>query len=240
MNAEAATIGDNKPPEPIVTFKERADKYVAAAAKFATITEANEAQATDHLNLGTDLAGEIEAQRTAEKRPHLDANTRIDQTYKPVHETVETARIGIRTRLTAHAKAKKDAAEKHAREAAEKLRLAEEEAAKAAQQPEEEDPFLAATAAPAPDLDAIRTEAKVAELRTMTATRVSAASGGRTFAARKTPYSAEITDLAKLAAHFASVRHPDLIELLQKLASADARNTKGTSTLPGIKVVGGD
>lgn len=242
---ETATIGDNKPPEPIETFKERADAYVANAASFVTITDANETLATDHFNLGTTLAQEIEAERVKLKKPHLDAGTLVDTTFKPVHGRVETERVALRTRLEGHARAKRAAADKIAREAAQALAEAQEAIRKAAEaakvEEHEEDPFLAATApvVATPDIAALAAEAKLASLRTVTAGQVGAASGGRTFAVRAAPRTAEITDAAALAAYLVQAGHSEMNDLLQKLANQNAR-AKGSIAWPGTKFVGGE
>lgn len=228
----------NNPPEPLVIYKEKAEKYVKDAKAFETITDDNAALATDHLNLGTGLAGEIDKQRLAEKRPHLDANTLIDKNYNPVHASVETARTGIRGRLEAYARAKKAEAERIAAEEARKLREAEE-AKRAAEAESEDDPFLAATAEAIPDVAEQAARTKVAELQVAASTRVSSASGGRTFAVRAAPKTAKITDAHALCDYLIKANHSELAECLQKLANQNAR-AKGAIAWPGTEIVGGD
>lgn len=231
----------NNPPEPIVILKERADRYVIDAATFAAITDENEAQATDHFNLGTSLAGEIETTRETEKKPHLEAGRKVDETFKPVHAKVETERKALRTRLEAHIRERKRKADEAARIAADRLREAQEAEARAAAEAAEveDDPFLSATAAPAVPVAELQAEAKIAQGQAMAATRVSAASGGRTFGLRVTPKSAEITDYKLLAAYLIDAKHVDVIDALHRAANQNAR-AKGAIAWPGMKIVGGE
>lgn len=227
----------NNPPEPLVIYKEKADKYVKDAVAFETITDENASLAADHLTLGTGLAGEIDKQRLAEKRPHLDANTLIDKNYNPVHATVESTRVGIRTRLDAYARAKQAEAKRKAEEEAK--RLAELEAQKRAAEAErEDDPFLAATADPVPNVEAQAARAKVAELQVAASTRIASAAGGRTYAVRAATKTAKITDAKLLAAHLIDANHSELMECLQKLANQNAR-AKGSIAWPGTEIVEG-
>lgn len=234
MPADSLT---NNPPEPIVLYTEKAEKYVREAAAFATITDENASLANDHLNLGTGLAGEIDKQRLAEKRPHLNANAAIDKSYNPVHASVEAARVGIRNRLQAYALEKKREAERIAAEEARKLREAEE-AKRQAEAEAEDDPFLAATADALPSVEEQAARAKVAGLQVAASTRVASASGGRTFAVRAAPKAAKITDAKLLAAHLIEAKHPELMECLQKLANQNAR-AKGAIAWPGTEIVEG-
>lgn len=237
----ADTMGHNNPPAPIDVYKERAADYVKNAATFAEITDANAALATDHFNLGTGLAGEIDKQRLAEKRPHLDENARIDKEYSPVHSSVETTRVALRTRLNNYADAKKKEAARIAAEEAKKLEEAEA-ARKAAEDREPEtDPFLEATApvVELPDVAAQAAKAKTAELMVAASTRISSASGGRTFSVRAAPKTAEITDYLALAKHLLDADHSELKEMLQRLANQNAR-AKGAIAWPGTKIVGGE
>lgn len=228
----------NNPPAAIDLLKERADRYVADAKTFATITDENEAQATDCFNLGTSLANEIEATRETEKKPHLEAGRQVDATFKPVHAKVDSERVALRARLEAHIRERKRKAEEAARLAAQKLREAEE-AARLAAEEDEDDPFLAATAAPAPDTAALTAQAKIAEGQAKAAARVESASGGRAFGLRAAPKTAEITDYKALAAYLIDAGHSELKETLQRLANQNAR-AKGAIAWPGTKIVGGE
>lgn len=228
----------NNPPEPLVIYKEKAEKYVKDAAAFEAITDANASLAADHLTLGTGLAGEIDKQRLAEKRPHLDANTLIDKNYNPVHSSVETTRVALRKRLEDFARAKQAEAKRKAEEEAKRLAELEAQKRAAEAQPEEEDPFLAATAEPIPDVEAQAARAKVAELQVAAATRISSAAGGRTFAVRAAPKVAKITDAKLLAAHLIDANHSELMECLQKLANQNAR-AKSAIAWPGTEIVEG-
>lgn len=237
MNADGLS---NNPPEPIVIFAEQQAKYERDAAAFGAVTDANVAQVADHVTYGGKLSGEIEKHRVAEKEPHLEAGRAVDVAYTPVRDAVNAARSTLKTKLDVHLRAKRAEAERLAREKADELRRAEEAARAKVEQPVEEDPFLAATAEPAPDLATLAVASRVAASQAMASTRIASASGGAAYGLRRAPWGALITDLALLTAHYAAARHPDLFACVQKLASADVRNAKGSIVLPGAKVVGGE
>lgn len=226
----------NNPPEPIVLLKEKLALYQEGAAAFGPVTEANAQEYRDHIGYGVKLAKEIDGQRDAEKRPHLEAGRAVDAAYKPMLETVEATQKALKKPLEAFAIAREKEAQRIAAEARRKLEEAERAAAEAAKDAEEEDdPFLSATA-PVVDVKAVVAEAKVAELQVMTASRISSAAGGFAATSLKTKRSAKVTHYATLIAHYAG--RNEMKELALKLANADIRHAKGEAIeIPGVEIV---
>lgn len=235
-----ADMGHNNPPEPIETFKERLEIRQKAAAALGDVTDENAQQYRDEIGLSLTLEQETEAQRTKEKKPILAAGKKVDETYTPVKTAAEALKVSLQRKLDAWIKARKAEADRIAAEKAEALRKAEEAKRAAEAEPViEDDPFLAATAEPEPDLQALAAEAKLAEVQALAATRVGSSAGGfSTYSVRSKPKVAKITDACALAAHYAKANNGELLATLQKIANADIRKAgKAAITLPGVELV---
>jgi hypothetical protein len=216
-------------------FKETLARFKADADKYAEITDDNAQFIRDHIGYGGKLAKEIDGQRDAEKRPHLEAGRQIDGAYKPLIEACDDVVKAMKRKLGAFLDAREREAKRIAEEARRKLEEAERLAAKAAEEPEEEDPFLAATA-PVIDVKAAHVEAKIAEGQALAASRVSSAAGGFAATSLKTKRSAKVTDWNALAAHYLS--RGEVRAVLEQLANSDIRHSKGADiSIPGVEIV---
>lgn len=216
-------------------YKETLARFKADADKYTEVTDDNAQFIRDHIGYGGKLAKEIDGQRDAEKRPHLEAGRQIDGAYKPLIEACDDVVKAMKRKLAAFLDAREREAKRVAEEARRKLEEAERLAAKAAEEPEEEDPFLAATA-PVIDVKAAHVEAKIAEGQALAASRVSSAAGGFAATSLKTKRSAKVTDWSALAVHY--IGNGELRATLQKLADADIRHAKGAEiALPGVEIV---
>jgi len=215
-------------------FKETLARFKADAEQYTEVTEANAQFIRDHIGYGGKLAKEIDSQRDAEKRPHLEAGRQIDGAYKPLIEACDDVVKAMKRKLAAFLDAREREAKRIADEARRKLEEAERLAAKAQEEPED-DPFLAATA-PVVDVKAAHVEAKVAEGQALAASRVSSAAGGFAATSLKTKRSAKVTDWSALAAHY--INNGELRATLQKLADADIRHAKGAEiSIPGVEIL---
>lgn len=236
---QVAARTHNNPPEPIDGLKEKLALYKEGAAKFGPVTDANAQEYRDHIGYGVKLAKEIDAQRDSEKRPHLEAGRKVDAAYKPLIEETEATQKRLKNTLQAFVVERERKAQEGAREAARLLRVAEEAkraAEEAAQAEAEEDPFLAATAAPAPDTKAEEEAARLASLQASAASRVSSAAGGFAAAGLRDKRTGVVTDWPKTVQHYVS--HPDLQQVVLKLVAADIRHAKGADiTIPGVDIV---
>lgn len=228
-----ADIGHNS--NHVEGFKEVIARFKADADKYADVTEDNAQFIRDHIGYGGKLAKEIDAQREAEKKPHLEAGRKIDGAYKPLVDSCDQIVRSMKAKLTAFLDAREREAKRAAEEARRKLEEAERAAAKAAEP--EDDPFLAATAeAVTADVKVAHAEARTAEASVMAASRVSSAAGGFKAAGLKTVRKAKVTDWSKLAQHY--LNSGDLRATLEKLANADIRHAKGAAIeIPGVEIV---
>lgn len=215
-------------------YKETLARFKADAEKYTEVTDANAQFIRDHIGYGGKLAKEIDGQRDAEKRPHLEAGRQIDGAYKPLIEACDDVVKAMKRKLAAFLDAREREARRIADEKARALREAEEAAAKAVEEPEE-DPFLAATA-PVIDVKAAHVEAKIAEGQLLAASRVSSAAGGFAATSLKTKRSAKVTDWSALAAHY--LARGEVRAVLEQLANADIRHSKGADiAIPGVEIV---
>jgi hypothetical protein len=227
-------IGHNKADD-VEAYREMLARFKADADTVTEITEANAQFVRDHVGYGGKLAKEIDATRDDKKRPHLEAGRQIDGAYKPLIEECDKIIKGLKQKLAAFLDAREREAKRIAEEARRKLEEAERLAAKAEEEPEEDDPFLAATA-PVIDVKAAHVEAKIAEGQALAASRVSSAAGGFAATSLRTKRSAKVTDWSALAAHY--INSGELRATLQKLADADIRHAKGAAiVLPGVEIV---
>lgn len=215
-------------------YKETLARFKADAEKYTEVTDANAQFIRDHIGYGGKLAKEIDGQRDAEKRPHLEAGRQIDGAYKPLIEACDDVVKAMKRKLAAFLDAREREARRIADEKARALREAEEAAAKATEEPEE-DPFLAATA-PVIDVKAAHVAAKIAEGQLLAASRVSSAAGGFAATSLKTKRSAKVTDWSALAAHY--LARGEVRAVLEQLANADIRHSKGAEiAIPGVEIV---
>lgn len=177
----------------------------------------------------------LDAARTAEKKPHLDAGAEIEARYKPKIASIGEAVRAIAGALTrfleaeeARRRAEAEAARKRAAEEAERA------ARLAAESKVEADPFDAFDKAE---------EARAVEARASSLTRqaaepikvhVASQDGGRAAGLRTVGWIVEVDDPSALVAHYA--HRVEFVELAEKMAKAEAKATKGQCKIPGVKI----
>ena len=229
-----ADMGHNRADD-VEAYKEMLARFKADAERYTEVTDDNAQFIRDHIGFGGKMAKDIDATRDEKKRPHLEAGRQIDGAYKPLIEECDKIIKAMKQRLAAFLDAREREAKRIAEEARRKLEEAERLAAKAAEEPEEEDPFLAATA-PVIDVKAAHVEAKIAEGQALAASRVSSAAGGFAATSLKTKRSAKVTDWSALAAHYLS--RGEVRAVLEQLANSDIRHSKGAEiSIPGVEIV---
>ena len=229
-----ADMGHNRADD-VEAYKEMLARFKADAERYTEVTDDNAQFIRDHIGFGGKMAKEIDATRDEKKRPHLEAGRQIDGAYKPLIEECDKIIKAMKQKLAAFLDAREREAKRIAEEARRKLEEAERLAAKAAEEPEEEDPFLAATA-PVIDVKAAHVEAKIAEGQALAASRVSSAAGGFAATSLKTKRSAKVTDWSALAAHY--LNRGEVRAVLEQLANSDIRHSKGADiAIPGVEIV---
>lgn len=185
------------------------------------------------------MAARFEEMRVAERRPLQEQLQAIQDRYLPTLKEAESVaaargeldRLGQawiraeRARLQQEAEAKARA-EQEARRVAVEAERARLEAER--ENLRRDDPVAFETSA-APELPLIPAES----VPVVVAPKVMIGTGGTRRGVREEPHTATITDLKALAAYYAGVNHPQLVELLQKLANNAARSSARTA-LPGV------
>lgn len=187
---------------------------------------------TDFVAGARKLAKKIDATRDDQKRPHDERAKAVQSAFKPLLDAVSAMIDRVKPLQEDWLKRVRDEEEKRRaeeRQRAEAERLAAEEARKAA----------AATNDVAGQVEAERwaKEAAAVEAVASKEVRVSAGSAtgsGRTMALRKT-YEVEITNPLSVFMRYRS--HPDVIETLRRLVSADVRSAGyDGSPIDGAKI----
>lgn len=227
---------DNNPPAPTAIEAARellSDIEVEATAWFDGAEVENQAQA-DEVSRIIDAARKaktrFEADRKAEKQPHLDAGKAVDDAWKPLtaaaDRVVEVAKAALTPFLMAQEKAKRE------REA-EARRIADEAAAEARRLAAEADGSLAAAKA----RDAAIEASESAQAKAAAAEREKAGAKGAGMArtvSLRTTWRAEVTDRKALLTHIVTTRHADFSAWLDEWAAREVR--AGARGLPGVSV----
>jgi len=244
---ETAGLGHNQP-DASVAMQDRADQLAATCNAWLTtvdkITTPEQAEKADDLKelIKAELK-EVESVRTSAKRPHLDANKAIDQTYNPIKaqlQTIQDLFTPLRTawlkkledeRLEAERVANEEAMRKL--QEAEDARKAAEDAA-AAQATSEAPVDIVGTTLQAEDARKAAEEAvEVAHRVTQSTVGVKGNYAPRTSSLRS-QWHAEITDYDLALANFKD--HHKVKELILQLANAGATSAE-KKPIPGVLFV---
>lgn len=232
MNDQSNTpaIGDNNPPvyDPDVyaDFEGKVRDFADAAAAWkeaGAITSQEQAEkANDFLAGARGLFKNIEDRRKVEKEPHLAAGRKIDADYNDLKSVIEKAVEWVKKPLAAYmAEQERIAAQKRA-EAEAKARAEAEAAAEAVRQAESRNDLLGMAEAEKAAEEAEKAEKAAGKVK---GGQVGSATGGAKTASLRTYRYAEI---ANINTAFLTYRdHPEVAEVLVRLANADIRASKG-------------
>ena len=237
MATEAvAVMGHNNPPEPSAIEAAHAllaDLELEAANWFDGAEVENQGQA-DEVSRIIDAArkagSKFEADRKAEKQPHLDAGRAVDEAWKPLTAGAErVAKIGkaaLTPFLVEQDRIKREA-EAEARRKADEAAAEARAAAQAA-----ETTFAGAIAR---DEAIERAEAAQAEAAALARQKANAKGAGmaRAVSLRST-WRGEIADRKALLTHVAVTRPEELTAFLQAWMEQAIRG--GARALPGVKI----
>lgn len=173
----------------------------------------------------------VTAAHKAEKQPFVDGGRKVDEKWRPVKDLLAACKPPLQLLLTKWTKRleaeKAEVARKAAEEAQRKAREAEEALAAATT-------VEAQVAAAAAEKEAAKAQ-KAAAAAASDRARVSSASGGARAASLRKTYAAELTSYPIACRTYAN--HPDVVAVLEKLASADVRAAKGAEAPAGFRVV---
>ncbi|MCG7574883.1 hypothetical protein MHM39_15025 [Phaeobacter sp. CNT1-3] len=237
-----ATIGHNNPPafDPTVLaeFQTTANDFLEATAAWQALEKIeNEAQAEQLNDQITGLRGlwkKVDAARKDAKKPHDDAGKAVQAAFTPLLKKLAMASDALKPKLADYVAARE--AEEAQRKAAEEARAradreAAEERARLAQMQGDIDAQVEAEEAQKAAEKAEREAAKGAS------TKVKSASGGGRTMSTRTIREVEVTNVRVLFMHYQN--HPDVADVLRRLAAADVR-AKGfnpeQTPIPGIKI----
>ncbi|PKR56381.1 hypothetical protein [Thalassospira lohafexi] len=224
--------GHNNPPSAIDELEQVAGDLYAEANNWADGTEiADDEQAgavSDLINMIRDHTKKVEGNRKAEKQPHMDAAKAVDETHKPIKESLDRA-AGILKSVLLKWQTKKEAEQ---RAEAERLRkLAEEEARKAQEAIQQRETLEDAELA-----EQRVKEAKRLEQQANAAAKANANSKGSVGRAvsMRTKHVATVTDYKAAAGWLWQNRPGCFSETIEKLVQQEV-NRKNHS-IPGVEI----
>jgi FtsZ-interacting cell division protein YlmF len=189
-------------------------------------------KANDFLSGARLLFKEIEERRKAEKQPFLDAGREIDAAFNRVKETVERSAKLVKPLVEAFLR--EEEAKERARKAEEERKAREEAAAaeRARRQAEERNDVVGQQEAEERAKAAREAEA---EAKRAESAKLDSATGGGKRTALRTSRFAVITNVNQAMLHYRD--HPEMTELLLRLANSEVRSAKGKAIkIPGFEI----
>jgi hypothetical protein len=222
--------GHNKPPANHELSLSEA-KYLAERAEKLVIKSAEDA-ATATLMLDEELKTRQASERAfkEEKDPITAQGRAVDAAWKPVMDTLQTAKATIKGLLLGWDKAERDRLAREAEEARLASEKAQEAAMAALANQEALDPWeVEAKVSQADELAASAVQAEA-----ITTTRTVFVAAGTRARSVKLVYSADITDAKAMTVALAD--HPAVQEAAAKVAQNTARTMKEAFKLAGCKL----
>lgn len=224
-------------PDVVEQLTEQAQEVSATAAEWANTEVSDDetaAKLKDFLDSAKKLQNGVEARRKEEKQPFLDAGREVDKAFKTVHDIIQRAGELAKGPLAKYLAQKEREAEEQRRKEAEEARRKQEEAERERQIAENNKNAAAQLAAEEKAKEAAE-EAKAAEAPAKA--KIGSATGtGSKATSLRTVRSAKITSINQAILHFRE--HPDVRDVILRLANAEIRASKGADiTIPGIEVV---
>ena len=230
-----AEIGHNSAPraeEKMDRARILASKVDEWGAKVQTIQDEEDAGvARDFLAAILAEEKEAAAAHKAEKKPFVDGGKKVDEKWRPVKDLLSACKPPLQLLLTKWARKLEAEKAETARKAAEEAERRAREAAAATSAATTVEEKVAAAAAE----KAAAKAQKAAEVAANDRARVTSASGGARAASLRKTYAAEMTSYPIACRSYAN--HPEVVAVLEKLASADVRAAKGAEAPAGFRVV---
>jgi len=163
-------------------------------------------------------AKDADKARAAEKKPHDDAAKAVQVKWKPIIDKADRGVAACKEALTPYRTAKQRAKDEAARKAREEAEAIQRAAQEALRQSEDLEAKFAA-----------EQQLEQAQKLAAVANRIDRAPTGlRTF------WEAEITDRKEALRHYLSEQPEMFVNLIQELADKDARNEATRRNIPGI------
>lgn len=214
--------------DPVAALRERAEELAVAVDAFVAIGDIkDDAQATRAGDLQRELQAlekKVEEERKREKQPHLDSAKAVDSRYTPIRDVTQKWRRTITDLLGLWLRRQREEQQEKARKAREAADVAAREAAAA--QSEIDRAELAAEAERAK-----RAAERAASERPHVGSQVG---GRRAISIRQSPPKVRIVDETVAAGWCWGTHRAEMLELITRMASADAR--AGTTEIPGCEI----
>ena len=224
-----AVIGHNR----AVAYEADLRKLEAQLAELTPCTTEGAPKLRDVMKLAGEAFSGMEVDRKEAQDPHQEKIDDIRAAYRPLTERASRVKEGARQALNIWSEADRLRLE---HEAAEANRIAQEASAEAARRAQEANPFeVEETLDAAKNAAEAALEAEYVGKVAASGPRVGSASGIAKAGGQRTTWSAKVTDTKKAAAYFH--KHPDVVAVLTKLASAQMRASKGVGAIPGCEPV---
>lgn len=232
--------GDNKGPafnpDVLEELAKKAAELADAAGAWKDVGEITSQEqadkAGDFLTGARKMFKDIEDRRKAEKQPFLDAGREIDAAFKKVAEIVERSAKMVKPLVEAFLRAEE--AKERARKAEEERKAREEAAAAEAARKQAESRNDVIGQQEAEEREAAAREAQ-AEAQKKESAKLGSATGGGKRTSMRTRRYAEVTNVNQAMLHYRD--HPELKDVLLRLANAEVRAAKGKPiTIPGFIV----
>ena len=238
LDNDTPPIGHNNPPpyneDELANLAKGAADFIAASQVWMKETIEDDDQAGLLADQISGLRGQfkkVDEARKAAKKPHDEAGAKVQAAFTPILTKLTRAAEALKPLLAKYVERKAQIEAEEKRQAEAKARREREIAEQKLREAEAEGNIDAAVDAEA-ELTKAQKQEKAAAKPVSTQVK-SSSGGGRTMAARST-WKAKITNIRQLFLHYQE--HPDVIEVLQRLADADMRAAKGENPdIPGAE-----
>lgn len=204
------------------------DVWSAQVPEIETADQAGHAR--DLLAKLTARGKEAEDARKAEKQPHLEAARDVDARYEPLKALLSACAAPVKRLLEGWLRRERERQELEAAAARLEAQRLADEAAKAAEQAKS----VAASATAQVAMQRAEEAAASARKAESVKTQVASAVGGARAAALRRTWFAKLVSVPLACRRYGS--HPDVVVVLERLASADVRAANGKISIPGFEV----
>lgn len=233
--------GHNGPPafdpEAFAAVKTKVDDFALAAGEWADLGEIDSQdraeRASDFVAGARKVYKVVDEARKAAKAPHDEAAKAVQAAFAPLLKTVERAADTVKAMQTAWLKKMREAEEAARRAEQERIRLEREEAERLAAEAAARNDIAGQVAAEEALKEA--EDAEKAAAKPVAARAGSATGAGRTMALRTT-WRCEVEQRGPALAYYRD--HPEVIALIERLASAEVRAQTGDKVAPqGFRLI---
>lgn len=232
-----AGIGHNSAPIVPDEITSKVQDFSDAAGAWLDLGEIDSIErsqkATDFVAGARKVFKEVDEARKAAKKPHDDAAKAVQDAFLPLLKTVERAADAVKKMQAEFLKRQRDREEAEQREAQAKAQRDREEAERLAAEAAARNDIAGQVAAE--EAQKAAAEVEKAASRQVKVGAASATGGGRKMALR-TSWRCEVENRGPALAQYRD--HPEVIALIERLATAEVRAQQGEKVAPnGFKLI---